>query len=153
MRVLLVSYWFPPENTIGAVRVGKLAEFLEQRGHDVRVLAAPPSGTDSTLSLGLAEDRVRYVEGWHIDDVLDRLAHPMRAKPPASAAAAPTEPEREPEPPGSLKNRLRRHFYALRIPDSKVGWASPAIAAAREWLAGWRPEIVLASSPPVTNLL
>jgi glycosyltransferase involved in cell wall biosynthesis len=151
MRVLIVSYWFPPENTIGAVRVGKLAEFLERRGHDVRVLAAPPTGTDSTLPLGLPEDHVRYVEGWRIDDLLGRLSHPIPIKPHTGGAAAAAAAE--PVPAGRFRIQLRRHFYALRIPDSKVGWVGCAITAAREWLGQWRPEIVVASSPPVSNLL
>ena len=38
MKVLIVSFAFPPSNVIGAVRVGKLARYLDHRGHDVRVL-------------------------------------------------------------------------------------------------------------------
>jgi hypothetical protein len=38
MRILLLSWYFPPGNTIGAIRVGKLARYLHAAGHDVRVI-------------------------------------------------------------------------------------------------------------------
>ncbi len=38
MKILLISFHFPPENAIGAVRVGKLAKYLVENGHEVRVL-------------------------------------------------------------------------------------------------------------------
>ena len=37
MRLLIVSFAFPPYNSIGGVRVGKTAKYLASFGHDVRV--------------------------------------------------------------------------------------------------------------------
>jgi hypothetical protein len=38
MRVLIISFWFPPSNVVGAIRVGKLARYLVRHGHEPRVL-------------------------------------------------------------------------------------------------------------------
>jgi glycosyltransferase involved in cell wall biosynthesis len=46
MRILILSYFFPPYNTIGAVRVGKTAKHLINIGHDLRVVTA----TNQTLN-------------------------------------------------------------------------------------------------------
>ena len=35
MKVLILSWYFPPSNTIGAIRVGKLAKYLMRRNVDV----------------------------------------------------------------------------------------------------------------------
>ena len=40
MKILLVSYFFAPANTMGALRATRLANFLMQGGHEVRVLTA-----------------------------------------------------------------------------------------------------------------
>ena len=40
MKILLISFRFPPYNSVGAVRVSKLARFLMDHGHDIRVLTA-----------------------------------------------------------------------------------------------------------------
>ena len=37
MKILIVSWFFPPANTIGAVRLGNLAGYLEKQGHDMSV--------------------------------------------------------------------------------------------------------------------
>ena len=55
MKVLIVSFAFPPSNVIGAVRVGKLARYLDRRGHDVRVLTTDIVD-DRSLPLEIAED-------------------------------------------------------------------------------------------------
>ena len=61
MKVLIVSFAFPPSNVIGAVRVGKLARYLDHRGHDVRVLTTDAED-DRSLPLDIARDRVVYTE-------------------------------------------------------------------------------------------
>jgi hypothetical protein len=38
MKVLIVSFWFPPSNVVGAIRVSKLARYLVRHGHELRVL-------------------------------------------------------------------------------------------------------------------
>jgi hypothetical protein len=48
---------------------------------------------------------------------------------------------------------LRYHYYGLlRIPDARAGWRRNAIAAGRELIATWKPDLVFASAPPVTCL-
>lgn len=44
-RILLVAYFYPPLNSIGARRPYALAKWLRRRGHDVTVLTSVQSGT------------------------------------------------------------------------------------------------------------
>ena len=53
MKVLIVSFWFPPANVVGAIRVGKLARYLDRHGYEVRVLTTNIGG-DQSLPLGSA---------------------------------------------------------------------------------------------------
>jgi glycosyltransferase involved in cell wall biosynthesis len=43
-RILLVAYFYPPLNSIGARRPSALAKWLRRRGHDVTVLTSVQSG-------------------------------------------------------------------------------------------------------------
>ena len=58
MKLLLVTWYFPPSRTIAAVRLGKLARYLLSQGHDVRVVTplAPPLPQD--LEVDFPDDRV-----------------------------------------------------------------------------------------------
>lgn len=54
-RILLISYYFAPQNTIGAVRPTKLAKYLERMGHQVTVICGTGIGEiqDPTLARDL----------------------------------------------------------------------------------------------------
>ena len=38
-RILIISYYFAPQNVIGAVRPTKLAKYLTRMGHEVTVIS------------------------------------------------------------------------------------------------------------------
>jgi glycosyltransferase involved in cell wall biosynthesis len=157
MKILIVSYSFPPENIIGAVRVGKLAKYLHERGHEIRVLTAPP-GSDRSLPLEIPADRIVYADDRNIDARFDPLIALFRRVCGATPGVAPGGAGIAESSSGSrdgpgLSEFLRRHYYAvLRIPDSRAGWHANAVSAGRGLLAKWRPDLIFASSPPTTSL-
>ena len=79
MKVLIVSFAFPPSNVIGAVRVGKFARYLDRRGHDVRVLATDLV-EDRSLPLEISRERVFYTEYRQRQHWIDRLAPLLRGR-------------------------------------------------------------------------
>src|SRR5690242_6784183 len=135
MKVLIVTFAFPPANVIGAVRVGKLARYLDSRGHDVRVLTTDII-EDRSLPLEIAEDRVLYTD--------------YRRQP---AARSPPDEER-PSRRSRLRSFLRRHYDGVRsIPDMRIDWKDCAISAGRQLIESSRPDIIFASAPPYTGLI
>jgi glycosyltransferase involved in cell wall biosynthesis len=42
MKILMISYYYPPHNAVGATRAYLVSKHLALRGHEVRVLAATP---------------------------------------------------------------------------------------------------------------
>lgn len=158
MKILIVSYSFPPENIIGAVRVGKWAKFLHERGHDVRVLAAPPVG-DKSLPLEIPKDRIVYAKDWNVDALFDPLFGRLRkifgkrAAGRRGASAIVQENSSSSRSGDTLKERLRWHYYALlRTPDRQAGWRKNATSAGYSLLSKWHPDLIFASTPPVTSL-
>lgn len=168
MKVLLVSWFFPPSNTIGAVRLGNLARWLIARGHDVRVIAARKPPYPQTLVLDLPQDRVVYTRWIDVNAVPRALAVALKrglaavgasrtarsaskaagGNPPGTAGGAQTT--RGTGRPGRISVLITN---VLNWPDSRVGWLPFALVQGRRVLARWRPDIVFASGPPFTTLL
>jgi len=68
MKILIVSYYFAPQNLIGAVRPTKLAKYLARMGHEVTVIcgAGRDGRVDPTLQRDLKELRdVHLITEWN----------------------------------------------------------------------------------------
>lgn len=154
-KVLLVSHAFPPNNLIGAVRVGKLAKYLHDAGHCVQVIAAVPS--NHSLPLEIPADCVRYAQEWARDEIFDDAVRWVRRlRRGGGGDGGPASPAARPAVSGSTgwRAQLTRHYYALlRIPDARAGWIGAATAAGYELVRGWRPDIVIGSAPPNSGLV
>jgi glycosyltransferase involved in cell wall biosynthesis len=154
MKVLIVSFAFPPSNVIGAVRVGKFARYLDRLGHDVRVLTTDLV-EDRSLPLEISQDRVIYTEYRERRHWMDRVVRLLRgrAAPPAEGRHGDAPPQDRP-PPTSLWQTFRRHYFGLvHIPDMRADWVRTAIPAGRQLISEWKPEIIFASAPPNTGLI
>lgn len=145
MRILLVSYFFPPFDSAGAVRTGKVAAYLTRFGHDVRVVSAREQSVPSaSLPVDLPADRVVYTRWWGARRVIDMLGGRGRSV----GRSAQSHPARMPAArrPGLLRS-------LLYFPDGQNGWLPFAIRAARRMTRDWLPDVVLASSSPATSLI
>src|SRR5690349_6810833 len=80
MKILIVAFWFPPANVIGAIRVGKLARYLDRRGHDVRVLTTEIGG-DRSQPIEIGRERIVYTDYRERPDWLELLLRPFRNHP------------------------------------------------------------------------
>jgi glycosyltransferase involved in cell wall biosynthesis len=147
MRLLLVSFAFPPFNSIGAVRVGKTAKYLSKLGHDLRVLTAKDQPFQPTLPLEIESDHVIYTNWLDIRGpakiVLQRQTQ---------AAAGNRLPRR------GLSATLRETLGGIYrstayFPDSNIGWLPFALKASSRLIKSWKPDLILASAPPPTSLL
>lgn len=157
LRILIVSWYFPPFNTMGALRSGKLARFLLDRGHDVRVVCSADVEADTTLAAAFPDERV--VRTRHVDvNGLPKAAQRLRvrlaggAPVPGEASAAAGGTGLAGGRSGSL--RRLRHVYQRLVcfPDPQVGWLPYGIAGGRRLTRDWRPELVFATAPPFTTL-
>ena len=61
-KLLLLSYWFPPNNVIGASRAAAIAQFFEKNGWDVTVLCADSSAVSKDFSVDLTDIDVHRVK-------------------------------------------------------------------------------------------
>lgn len=154
MRILLLSWYFPPGNTIGAIRVGKLARFLHESGHDVRVVCGAKWNMPRTLPLEIPFERVTFTNSINVAAPLDwatELRDSWRARNNAAVAAGPAKGAAE-GGPGSAARFVSwlsdLYLDAVTIPDVHVGWIPWAMAAGSKRLRDWTPDIIYTSGPP-----
>ncbi len=162
MRILIFSWFFPPTQTIGALRVGKFARFLHARGHDVRVIACADMPFPQTLELGIPAAAVTYTPWTDINDFPRRVARwrnrlLRRGRASATAGASTAAPAMPAKPGRIAAQRWGRmtelYELVMHFPDSRVGWLRHATRAGHRAVQDARPDLIYASGPPFTGLL
>lgn len=148
MRVLFLSYYFPPYNAIGAVRVGKLAKYLHAFGHDVRVITARDQPLQPTLPLEIPEDRVHATRWLNVNRPVE-LALGGRGR----VAARGYQVSGGGRLGALVKGAGAQYRRIVNFPDGQVGWAPFALAEATRLARSWRPDVVYASGTPWTSLV
>lgn len=143
MKILIISAFFPPYNAIGSVRIGKLAKYLLDQGHDIRVVAAKLDNLPATAPLDVPEDKVSWTKWIDVNRVPSGLAR-QRMK-------AYRTGESELGAALSWAGRLYRMF--LHWPDGHVGWYPYALSEAKSLAREWQPDLIYASAQPYTSLL
>ena len=144
-RLLLVSYAFPPFNSVGAVRLGKIAKYLTELGWDIRVVTASDQPFSQTLPLGIDADRVTYTPSVNVDWVARK----------AAGSKGHSYVESGARPPSNALKRVLKTLYTnvTYLPDSSIGWLPFAHSAGVEIMRRWKPDLIYASAPPFTSLL
>ena len=148
MKLLLVSWHFPPHNTIAAIRLGKLSAFLQALGHDVRVITSVKPNADCSLPLELGHDRVTRTPFLDVDAVVNPLAwrDRLRARLVERRGSPLVAPRTTRSGGQSWLSKL--YLELVFVPDRYNGWILPLFLSLRRLLAGWTPDLVMVSGPP-----
>ncbi len=150
MRILIISFFFPPYNLVGCVRTGKMAKYLIRFGHDVRVISAREQNLHSaTLALEIPPEYVTYTAWlnprWPVDKVYGHgKVVPWSDR---ATAAQPSGGHR------ALRSLLRFTRSVLYFPDMNIGWLPFAFTAGARLMADWKPDVIYASASPNTSLI
>lgn len=109
-RVLLISYYFAPQNTIGAIRPTKMAKYLERMGYEVTVICGGglDEKVDPTLQRDLEQLKdIHLIREWNpLRDRAIRKAQAQQASAPATPAVKP-ESAQHPAASSGLVARLK----------------------------------------------
>lgn len=99
MKILIVSYYFAPQNLIGAVRPTKLAKYLARMGHEVTVIcgAGRDGRIDPTLERDMQELRdVHLITEWNpLRTLAVKRQTAVQEAPKAAPAAAVSAPAKK----------------------------------------------------------
>jgi len=144
LRILLVSYYFPPYNTIGSVRPGKLASHWYSEGHDVAVLCGAPD-FPKTHPVELPLDQVEVVEAVSLDRLIRRGVAAKASNGQSGALGSAS--------PSPVKRWLARAYKTLfHWPDGQRSWSIAAVQRAKELHQAQPFDLIVASVPAFSAL-
>jgi glycosyltransferase involved in cell wall biosynthesis len=145
MRILVVSFRFPPSHSVGAVSVGKTVKYLERAGHDVRVLTARDQHLPTTLRIESDPAHIVATNWWSPTRAAEGVA--------GGSERVATQGFSAGRRYSSRVAAVGRAYRSVMIPDQQVGWTVPAIKAGRELIRDWKPDVIYGSAPPFTSLV
>ena len=157
MKILVVSFFFPPYNGIAPVRLNKTARYLMEFGHELRVVTAGnQTMLQKNLPLEIPEEFVTWTKWWNVYKPVLRFTQQASGDSRSSntnGMAVESAPAR-----GSLMPAFKRWLFqsyttVVTYPDAMIGWYPFGVRAAADIVQKWRPDIILASGSPMTSLL
>jgi glycosyltransferase involved in cell wall biosynthesis len=145
MRILLVAYYFPPFNSVGAVRPGKLARFLMEQGHEVHVLTCSNQPYPPGLPVDIPPARITATPAWSVNAPVEWV---LGGRDKVAREGFGGGGARHP-----VVHRLGMAYRTLvHWPDAQIGWVRGALAAGRRLLTAHRFDVVYATAPPFSAL-
>lgn len=165
MKILLIAGFFPPYAPVSATRVNKLAKYLLERGHDVRVLAPANPGFPQVMQPEIPLDRIIFTPVFEVLELPGRLKdgvksllnkRPVSKSASSKSASAVLTPAALPAPtarPGWWTRAMQAYSDMVSIPDSRIGWYNQGVRAGKRLLGSWRADVIYASAPPHTGLI
>ena len=140
LKVLLLSYYYPPDRAVGGQRARKVAEALRAAGHDVTVISAGDSPADSA---GL----VRIKPFVSVRDLWARMKSRTRDTGEAKDPSLGLESGRLENSSNDVPHWKRWIFSLIWLPDDRQGYIVPAVWRAMRHSAG-RPDLIYTTAPP-----
>ncbi len=138
-KVLIIAYYFPPMGLSGVQRTVKFAKFLPKYGWKPTVLTVEPTGYyafDNTLLKEAEEAGVKIVRtrSYDVNSLFKKRG----------IIKMPSE---------RMRKVLQFFGDLFFIPDTKIGWKSPAVKTASELIKQERFDVLFATAPPQTDFL
>ena len=146
MKVLLISYYYPPMGGAGVQRALKFSKYLSESGIEPVVISGhdPDYTRDESLlsevPAGLPVHRIEHRS--LLQRMLARRAAGAATRPSAMPAAAHGRPW--------LRDAVLRAHAAVSFPDDKGGWARRAFEPALALLRDERIEMIYSTAPPMS---
>jgi glycosyltransferase involved in cell wall biosynthesis len=138
-KVLIIAYYFPPMGLSGVQRTVKFAKFLPKYGWKPTVLTVESTGYyafDDTLLKEAEEAGVRIIRtrSYDVNSILKKRG----------VIKMPSE---------RVRKVLQFFGDLFFIPDTKIGWKSPAVKTASELIEKEHFDMLFATAPPQTDFL
>ncbi|MEI6622981.1 MAG: glycosyltransferase [Actinomycetes bacterium] len=147
MRILIISYFFQPDPEIGAVRPVRAAQYLISQGHDVRVLSAAETSSETGRSDYIDDSLVLRTPWFDVSSLRIRGRGRRRSSRGQSLAPSVDHQASTAKATGKLRQRLTGLHNRIAM-HANVGWVPFAIPAGRKEVRSWQPDVIFATGPP-----
>ena len=147
MKILFLTYIFPPFNAIGGVRTGKTAKYLIESGHDVKVISCANQSLAQNLSLEIPEKNVEYTPWINVNSPVEIILGGKKKV--AAKGFLPSSKHL----PNWVRKMGAQYRNLINFPDGQIGWYPFAMQASNNLIGRWFPDLIFASASPFTTLL
>lgn len=147
MKILVVSYYYPPFNCIGSLRVGKMTKYLRKNGHEVKVLTCVQQLLPNDLKVEICADDILYTSWVNVNKVLQVAVGGERSVISTGYSVGSGVKAR------LLKRAGNVYKTFVNFPDGQVGWVPFACVSGLKLLREWTPDVIYASGLPISSLL
>lgn len=148
MKILFITFRFPPFRSIGAIRTGKTAKILFQKGCDLKVICGEDD-LPMDLEIEIPNDKVFIVKYLSFENKILDFLRIKKKKLKDLVKSGKTIGLRN----KFLKVFFRIYSYLFYVPDKYFFWFFPAVKKAKEIMKNWKPDIIYASGMPHTSLI
>ncbi len=136
--VLLLAYYFPPENAIGAARPGRFSKYLSRLGYPVTIISQWIGGSEASVS-------EKNVPSMICQPAADRSMEVVTIRVPRPSDA---------RGPWHYASRAIHLFVIAALPyNDRLPWMPFAFKAAAPILAAKPNAVIISSHPPVATHL
>ncbi|MEO1267078.1 MAG: hypothetical protein AAFX99_03205, partial [Myxococcota bacterium] len=143
MKILIISYYFPPYNAIGAVRVGHTARLLADLGHEVKVISARDQVLAADLPLQAPSVEVIRTPWLNVNQpIVWALGGREKVTSEGFQVSQRSTLGKVMRALGSL------YYQVVNFPDGLIGWFPYALQASFRVVERWKPSEVTFSRPP-----
>ncbi len=156
-KLLLITWYFPPVNTVAAIRLGKMAHYLDQAGHDIRVITPNLPDDDRSLPLEFRSDAIIRTPYVALDQRLCPTP-PAKEMRKVSDHGTATEQVTPAALLGRARQKIRRVLGQLYrdvvlYPDRRIDWLITLCPALFREIRAHRPDLILVSGPPFSSFI
>ena len=150
LRILVVSYAFPPQAEVGSIRIAQLCRYLPEHGIEPIVLTVEERFYEAVDSSRAMPASMKVLRTPQMSTPLDWYGKIKRS------ITSSRPPEKTEAKVGGASGRqksgrLRQNALALlQIPDRYWGWYWPAIRRGEQFLREERVDAIFSSGPPWT---
>ncbi|MFC1703210.1 glycosyltransferase [Candidatus Omnitrophota bacterium] len=151
-RILLITYFFPPVNTVGCRRIYSWAKYLTEAGHDVTVVTADTPDVRDAQDFCMEESFLKVYRLAYFDarNLIRKIA---RKKSSPSISAQKSLGSACIEKGTAVVNRLSERGILLgftRFPSFSEPWFTHAYKKVEHIIKEKGVDVIISSSPPPT---
>ncbi len=146
-RLLVITYHFPPDGSIGGQRWAGLSKYLARLGWEVHVITAAVPGREQTTPY--VHRHVRHRRRI-LNDVYNAVVSRFRGSPDTNRQAMAENAGAQPRSSRFQTLAAVRRIVgsSMYLPDHARGWVGRAAGVARGLLRERRFDVVISSGPP-----
>lgn len=162
LRILLISYLFPPAGGIGVQRALSLARYLPDCGFEVHVLSAANAAApvrDPALCRRVPPEVKQYhaftpeIPFWIRHTIWNYLSGSKKQAKGGPNVPEPTAPSNGKPKAGAVKSLATRAIRRILSPEPEVLWAPFAIRKAKGVIREHGIDVVMVTAPPFSSFL